>query len=425
MKHAARPASLPAPHFFSHSPPALHPPPEMLDSGAPPLLGRPDQILARLLSDLVRGHAHIEDIANSIAQLRYMNLALCISLRLLLGALAVVERVTDAAHERLCQFLCLPACELRGPRNSAVVVVGGDDALGRHIALSFSQLGYTVFALCPDKPQAQAPSDADASNVSSLIQEWHQRIKRSGHSPWGLVAPIVLDVDSDAQRARAVETVDAYCAAHNLHLVAILVAPSRSCTSPKPLQSGRAGLDLNVSAWYEVLRSHLVEPISIVQDYVGALTPASGRVVVLLSSGHQPWSPSLQSLHKGTLLSAAHFLSQELDPLGIKVSTVSIGPSAPAKASQITHAETSTARRAARKLGTGGYLWSIPKTIEEVLHHFAVDNEEVWRTVLGIIRSPYPKERYHVGLHAKLQAAYDLMPATVHLCVRSITPYFS
>ena len=57
-------------------------------------------------------------------------------------------------------------------------------------------------------------------------------------------------------------------------------------------------------------------------------------------AGHQPWWPPLQCLHKDTLLSAAHFLSQELDPLGIKVSTVSIGPSAPAKASsQITHAE--------------------------------------------------------------------------------------
>ncbi|PIL24161.1 hypothetical protein GSI_13914 [Ganoderma sinense ZZ0214-1] len=364
----------------------------MAHTGAPPRTACPDYILVRLLSDVLRGHTHIGDIANSIAQLPYLNLALCISLQMLLAALSLVERVSDAAHERLCQFLCLPACEVRGPGNSAVVVVGGDDALGRHVALSFSQLGYTVFALCPDKPQAQVPSDADASNVSSLIQEWHQRIKRSGHSPWGLVAPIVLDVNSDAQRARAVETVDAYCAAHNLHLVALLLVPWRGCTSSKALQSGRAGMDLNVSAWYEALRSHLVEPISIVQDYVGALAVASGRVIVLFSSGHQPWLPSLQRLHKDTLLSAAHFLSQELDPLGIKVSTVSIGPSAPVNASQITHVETSrghsSARRAARNLGTAGHLWGIPKTIEGVLNYFTVDHEEVWQTVQSIIRSP-------------------------------------
>ena len=40
--------------------------------------------------------------------------------------------------------------------------------LGRHIALNFSQLGYTVFALCPDRPQARSSSDADSSNVSSV-----------------------------------------------------------------------------------------------------------------------------------------------------------------------------------------------------------------------------------------------------------------
>lgn len=101
----------------------------MAHTGTPSLLARPDQILARLLSDVVRGHARFGDIADSIAQLPYLNLALCISLHLLLGALSLAERVADAAHERLCQFLCLPACEVRGPGNSAVVVVGGDDGM--------------------------------------------------------------------------------------------------------------------------------------------------------------------------------------------------------------------------------------------------------------------------------------------------------
>ena len=144
-------------------------------------------------------------------------------------------------------------------------------------------------------------------------------------------------------------------------------------------------------------------------------------------AGHQAWSPSLQSLQRDTVLSTAHFLSQELDPLGIKVSMVSIGPSAPAKASRITHVEArcvfcpgcrnlvtnaavATALHPAR-LATSvlqvrrpasmflspcvssriaGYFWSIPlpETIEGVLSHFAVDHEEVWRTVQNIIRSP-------------------------------------
>lgn len=40
-----------------------------------------------------------------------------------------------------------------------------------------------------------------------------------------MLAPIVLDMNSGAQRAHAVETVDAYCATHNLHLVAVIVLP--------------------------------------------------------------------------------------------------------------------------------------------------------------------------------------------------------
>ncbi len=103
----------------------------MTDTRAPPLPARPYQILARMLSDIFRGHwhAHIGDIANSFAQLPYLNLALCISLQLVLGALSLVERVSDAAHERLCKLLCLPPCEVRGPGSSAVVVVGGDDGM--------------------------------------------------------------------------------------------------------------------------------------------------------------------------------------------------------------------------------------------------------------------------------------------------------
>lgn len=101
----------------------------MADTGVPPLPARPARILARLLSDVVRGHTHIGDIANSIAQLPYLNLALYISLRLVLGTLSLVERVSNAAHERICQFLCLPACGVRGPSSSAVVVLGGDDGM--------------------------------------------------------------------------------------------------------------------------------------------------------------------------------------------------------------------------------------------------------------------------------------------------------
>ena len=240
-------------------------------------------------------------------------------LHLLLSAHALLDSVISTAHDRLCGLLALPPCDVHDPRESAVLIAGGDDGeysrmaaprssyrvvrharpiempmhllisslypargalvradIGRPAAFSFSQLGYTVFVLCPDKPpaplvHADAGANVSSSSVSAqiafmparplnpslrhnrcspcgtlllgvaqrttvpcapphaqLIQEWHQRIKRSPGSPgapWGLVAPIVLDMSSRAQRTRAFETVDAYCSTHHLRLVAALVLP--------------------------------------------------------------------------------------------------------------------------------------------------------------------------------------------------------
>ncbi|KAI0780746.1 hypothetical protein BD413DRAFT_462578 [Trametes elegans] len=248
---------------------------------------------------------------------------------LLLKFFSFWTRIAARSHETLCQLLGLPPCSAFKPGESAIVIVGGDDDVGRHVALSFSELGCTVFVLCPDQQAVHYDPQAlgrysDASSVSSLIQEWHKRIKRSGRLPWGLVAPIVLDMTSETQRTHAFETVDAYCATHNLHLVAVIVlptsVPARTCI--KPLASGRAG----VEAWAEIVRKCLVQPISVVQDYANMLAAASGRVVLLLASGDQLERPTA---HLGVLHAAAQLLRQELGSFGIKVSTVAAAPFAP------------------------------------------------------------------------------------------------
>ncbi|TFK91231.1 hypothetical protein K466DRAFT_542051 [Polyporus arcularius HHB13444] len=343
--------------------------------------------------------------------------------RVLLGTFSAIQRCTAGAHERLCQLFGLSPSAVRGPRQSAIVIVGGDDDIGRHIALDFSELGYTVFVLCPDRhrdPQTLASSStSDASNVSSrLVQDWHQRIKRSGRSssPWGLVAPIVLDMTSSAQRVRAVETVDAYCSTHSLHLVAVIVQPAPGFITSKPSREG-----LDVTAWGNVVSYCLVQPMSLVQDYVGLLAAATGRVVLLHASGHQPWS---SSLHKGLILSAAQYLRQELDPQSIKVSTISVGPFAPSfKSPELTHYEAGPA--APLGWSERGFMSNVRNTIEGVLLHFLVSPEDLRRSLLDVLRSRYPKERYVVGLHASLQAAHDSLPTVVHLCLRSITRLFS
>ncbi|EIW60062.1 uncharacterized protein TRAVEDRAFT_45314 [Trametes versicolor FP-101664 SS1] len=258
----------------------------------------------------------------------------CIYVPLLLKCLALSQGVARTAHELLSRFLTLPPCQVYPPRESAVVIVGGDDDIGRHLALTFSEQGCTVFALCPDQPASAPASPAqssreaaqDASNVSALIQEWHKRIKRSGRSPrWGLLAPIVLDMNSGAQRAHAVETVDAYCATHNLHLVAVIVLPPSAPAPPQP--QPLAGGAADVAAWAEVVRRCLVAPISVVHGYSKLLAAASGRVVLVLASGDQL---EMRSAHLHALESAAQFLRREWGLLGIRVATVSAGPFAPA-----------------------------------------------------------------------------------------------
>ncbi|KAL1944619.1 hypothetical protein VTO73DRAFT_3049 [Trametes versicolor] len=284
----------------------------------------------------------------------------CIYVPLLLKCLALSQVVARTAHELLSRFLTLPPCQVYPPRESAVVIVGGDDGafvplqliggdhgradagvpptrradIGRHLALTFSEQGCTVFALCPDQPASAPASPAqssreaaqDASNVSALIQEWHKRIKRSGRSPrWGLLAPIVLDMNSGAQRAHAVETVDAYCATHNLHLVAVIVLPPSAPAPPQP--QPLAGGAADVAAWAEVVRRCLVAPISVVHGYSKLLAAASGRVVLVLASGDQL---EMRSAHLHALESAAQFLRREWGLLGIRVATLSAGPFAPA-----------------------------------------------------------------------------------------------
>ncbi|KAI0636789.1 hypothetical protein C8Q77DRAFT_1094637 [Trametes polyzona] len=309
---------------------------------------------------------------------------LCVPL--VLRCLAVWQGVAARAHELLCRLFAVAPCQAYEPRQSAVVIVNGsDDDVGRRLALDFSELGYAVFALCPDT-QAVSPSESeplrDASNVSSLIQEWHKRIKRSGRSPWGLLAPIVLDMNSGTQRTHAVETVDAYCATHNLRLVAVIVLPTPAPAPPRPLVGDAA----DVSAWAEIVRQCLVAPISVVHDYSNLLAAASGRVVLLLASGDQV---GMRSAHLRTLESAAHLLREHLGLLGIRVSTVSTGPFAPA-AKPSTHM-VNVARPGAGALASSGQAGdrgpTVRSVIREVLQPFFVRYEDVWRTVYDIARS--------------------------------------
>ena len=100
--------------------------PELPSTGAPSFLPHVVQSDQRPIAPPGSSDAQH---ASRIKTLRNMSLVLYISLRLLLGALTVVERIRVSVHERLCQFLGLSPCQVRGPKDSAVVVVGGNDGM--------------------------------------------------------------------------------------------------------------------------------------------------------------------------------------------------------------------------------------------------------------------------------------------------------
>ncbi|KAH9945972.1 uncharacterized protein BXZ73DRAFT_95488 [Epithele typhae] len=416
-----------------------------------------------------------------------LHLVLYAALALLLSVHALLEDATTPLHDGLCRLLALPPCTVHPPRESAVVIIGADDgqsprvshtlaelldrprvlalALGRHIALSFSQRGFTVFALCADKPAAP-PAPADASSNVSSSSEWHQRIKKASGAPgapWGLVAPIVLDMGSRTQRARACETVDAYCSTHRLTLAAVVVLPLPFPHAPPFGPDGlAAGPDsARPMTLGDAVRAGVELPAALVDDYAGLLAGSSGRVVVPLTSSwpeheqQQPRASTSVALHASTLRATARLLGEALAPRGVHVVTVDVarGPSTPrsafkpessdpasaldslpAAASAAAVEEEATTSGAGREpidsptqrfgartdaVGRAGFTSAIRGTIEDVLSRFAPRKEDVFQAVHTIVRSRYPRERYAVGARAVLQHACAALPLPLRLCARA------
>jgi len=246
--------------------------------------------------------------------------------------------------------------------------------IGRSTALKYSELGYTVFALCPNHHRGisvvtSVPSSvSSASNTScvsscdlrwqQILYSWHLRKERSPDHPWGIIAPIIVDISSKADRLRAYETVKAYCSDHSLHLSALIAfppiyeSPSES-TSPNSADTHTQDrftpkfLPLSFSkdsVWQDSVFREITEPVLIIQEYTRLLKESTGQIIIvsgcsqgrfLCESIHRNQIPSLpaniptarsgiSTLH-GARRSIAHSVACELKPFGIKVSSLVSG----------------------------------------------------------------------------------------------------
>lgn len=173
--------------------------------------------------------------------------------------------------------------------------------VGRNAALSFSELGYTVFALCPNR-QEQSGHSRDVASVSpsfpwhisllpfhpKLLYIWHNRKERSRSIPWGLVAPMQLNLWSRSQREAVHETVRAHCNTYHLHLVALLIShdskPLHGTSLPfldAPDATESPETHIDEDAWRISVLDEVTEPVLMACDYKSLLAEASGRVIVL------------------------------------------------------------------------------------------------------------------------------------------------
>lgn len=125
-----------------------------------------------------------------------------------------------------------------------------------------------------------------------LLYIWHNRKERSRSIPWGLVAPMQLNLWSRSQREAVHETVRAHCTAYGLHLVALVISPhSKSLHGPSPLFENAldstersdvpSGNHADEDTWRTTVLDEVTEPAIMACDYKSLLAEASGRVIIL------------------------------------------------------------------------------------------------------------------------------------------------
>ncbi|KAI0093567.1 hypothetical protein BDY19DRAFT_902342 [Irpex rosettiformis] len=258
-------------------------------------------------------------------------------LRAFLSLTASVEDVLTTVFEWESRILSVPACGVNAPRESAIVIIGGEAGLGQAISLRLSELGYTVFALCPNLPGTCSATDqaTKSSAVSSLLYAWHKRKERSTHTSWGLVAPISCDMSSGAQRTHAFETVQAYCVRHSLNLTALVAiypsSPAKRKDVRHEVTDSRAQKFelrdvLSSPLWTSPNQLSLIETVHVVEDYVGMLSKTSGRVIMLAHGERECYFCRPVALLGGVGQQITRNLNACLETVGIRAIFVSVGP---------------------------------------------------------------------------------------------------
>jgi hypothetical protein len=209
------------------------------------------------------------------------------------------------------------------------------------------EIGASVF------PWQRLISPSKTPSHSKLLYTWHNRKERLRSIPWGLVAPMQLNLWSRSQREAVHQTVRAHCNTYDLHLVALVIShdsKSPRSTTPSFLNASDtteptdvppdSDSDIDEDSWRTSVLDEVIEPVLMACDYKTLLAEASGRVIILSNSaegrcdGISPWSmpnayetgSPLASLSLTSRKAAAESLAVVLESHGIRVSSIYFGP---------------------------------------------------------------------------------------------------
>ncbi|KAI0341758.1 hypothetical protein BDW22DRAFT_1358624 [Trametopsis cervina] len=336
-----------------------------------------------------------------------------------LGALLTsAEALFTRIFEWESRLLAVPACGAYTPQQSAIVIIGGEAAgLGRAVSLSLSERGFTVFALCSAgletvDPSRQA-SSTKSSDVSSLLFAWHRRKEKLPHTSWGLVAPILLDMRSGVQRTHAFETVHAYCVKHSLNLAALIVLVPASAAKRKEHGSRHPNVSMDLahpdehpSTQEAPETQSLMDPVLVIEDYIDMLALAAGRVVFLTHGPLECYLCRPVALLDGVIQRIAQNMSQQLESVGIRVCSISVGPVGRLD-------EQGNAARFELPADGDSSCSRLHMTISNVLGLCTVEFGAFSEDLHNILTTRYPRYSYSMGIYPFLDSIRLGMPDIV------------
>ncbi|KAI9466243.1 hypothetical protein BJY52DRAFT_1220327 [Lactarius psammicola] len=246
--------------------------------------------------------------------------------------LSLFEDISSVLFELASDSSGVPPRSSFPTEKCAVLILGAQEGVGRNAALQFSELGYTVFALCPNRQDdaGHLVSSGGSRGVASLLYIWHNRKERSRSIPWGLVAPMQLNMWSRSQRQAVHETVLAHCNAYDLRLVALIIShdpKSHPGTGPSLMDTLDATRRADEEdAWRNTVLDEVTEPVLMAYDYRELLAEASGRIIILSNFAESRCGTPLALLSLASRTATAESLANMLEFEGIRVSSIYFGP---------------------------------------------------------------------------------------------------